>query len=70
MFAQQKRAQGLCVGLRVATAFSWRFIVLAVAAVGVAVYGLLLLAFRGITPSEIKAALRRRPGDVAVSPDL
>lgn len=44
--------------------------VLAVSAVGVGVYGLLLLAFRGITPSEIKAALRRRPGDVAVSPDL
>ncbi|MBS0489556.1 MAG: murein biosynthesis integral membrane protein MurJ [Proteobacteria bacterium] len=44
--------------------------VLGVAAVGVAVYGLLLLAFRGITPSEIKTALRRRPGDAAVSADL
>ena len=29
-----------------------------------------LLAFRGITPSEIKTALRRRPGDAAVSADL
>lgn len=44
--------------------------VLGVAAAGVAAYGLLLLAFRGITPSEIKAALRRRPGDAAVSADL
>lgn len=44
--------------------------VLLVAAIGVAVYGLLLLAFRGITPAEIKAALRRRPGDAAVSADL
>jgi putative peptidoglycan lipid II flippase len=44
--------------------------VLSVAAVGVAVYGLLLLAFRGITPLEIKAALRRRPGDAVVSTDL
>ncbi len=44
--------------------------VLGVAAVGVAVYGLLLLAFRGITPSEIKTALRRRPGDAAVAADL
>ncbi|MCX7588487.1 murein biosynthesis integral membrane protein MurJ [Phenylobacterium sp. 58.2.17] len=44
--------------------------VLGVAAVGVAVYGLLLLAFRGITPSEIKTALRRRPGDAVVSADL
>ncbi len=44
--------------------------VLSTAAVGVAVYGLLLLAFRGVTPTEIRAALRRRPGDVAVSPDL
>ena len=44
--------------------------VLGVAAVGVAVYGLLLLAFRGITPSEIRTALRRRPGDAAVSADL
>lgn len=44
--------------------------VLGVAAVGVAAYGLLLLAFRGITVTEIKAALRRRPGDAAVSTDL
>jgi len=44
--------------------------VLGVAAVGVGVYGLLLLAFRGITPSEIRTALRRRPGDAAVSADL
>lgn len=44
--------------------------VLGVAAVGVAAYGLLLLAFRGITLTEIKAALRRRPGDAAVSADL
>ena len=44
--------------------------VLSTAAVGVAAYGLLLLAFRGVTPTEIRAALRRRPGDVAVSPDL
>ncbi|KRB48613.1 MAG: murein biosynthesis integral membrane protein MurJ [Phenylobacterium sp.] len=44
--------------------------VLSTSAVGVAVYGLLLLVFRGVTPTEIRAALRRRPGDVAVSPDL
>jgi putative peptidoglycan lipid II flippase len=44
--------------------------VLATAAVGVALYGLLLLAFRGITPAEIRAATRRRPGDAAVSTDL
>ena len=44
--------------------------VLATAAAGVALYGLLLLAFRGITPAEIKAALRRRPGDAAISADL
>lgn len=44
--------------------------VLGVSAVGVAAYGLLLLGFRGVTPTEIRAALRRRPGDVAVSPDL
>ncbi|WP_312166311.1 murein biosynthesis integral membrane protein MurJ [Phenylobacterium sp.] len=44
--------------------------VLSVAAVGVGVYGLLLLAFRGITPREIRTALRRRPGDAAVSTDL
>jgi putative peptidoglycan lipid II flippase len=44
--------------------------VLGVATVGVAAYGLLLLAFRGITPSEIRAALRRRPGDAALPNDL
>ena len=44
--------------------------VLATAAVGVALYGLLLLAFRGITLAEIRTATRRRPGDAAVSTDL
>lgn len=44
--------------------------ILAVSAVGVAVYGLLLLAVRGVTPSELKAALRRRPGDKGVVADL
>lgn len=44
--------------------------VLGVSAVGVAVYFVLLVLFRGITPSEIKGALRRRPGDAAVSTDL
>jgi putative peptidoglycan lipid II flippase len=44
--------------------------VLGVATVGVAAYGLLLLAFRGITPTEIRAALRRRPGDAAIPTDL
>jgi putative peptidoglycan lipid II flippase len=44
--------------------------ILSVSAVGVAVYGLLLLAVRGITPTEIRAALRRRPGDAAVPTDL
>ena len=44
--------------------------VLSVSALGVLAYGVLLLGFRGVTPTEIRAALRRRPGDVAVSPDL
>lgn len=44
--------------------------ILSVSAVGVAAYFVLLLAFRGITPSEIKASLRRRPGDAAVPTDL
>ncbi|MDP3748473.1 MAG: murein biosynthesis integral membrane protein MurJ [Phenylobacterium sp.] len=44
--------------------------VLCVSAVGVGVYGLLLLAFRGITPSEIRAALRRRAGDTPIPTDL
>ncbi|WP_309645355.1 murein biosynthesis integral membrane protein MurJ [Phenylobacterium sp.] len=44
--------------------------VLGVSAVGVAVYGLLLVLFRGITPSEIRAALRRRAGDAPVPTDL
>ena len=44
--------------------------VLGTAAVGVAAYGLLLLAFRGITPAEIRTALKRRPGDAAVVADI
>lgn len=44
--------------------------VLGVSAVGVAAYFALLVLFRGITPAEIKGALRRRPGDAAVSTDL
>ena len=44
--------------------------VLSVSAAGVVAYGALLLGFKGVTPTEIRAALRRRPGDVAVSPDL
>lgn len=44
--------------------------VLATSAVGVAAYFVLLVAFRGITPAEIKGALRRRPGDAAVPTDL
>lgn len=44
--------------------------VLGVSAVGVGVYFALMLAFRGITPSEIRAALRRRAGDPVVPADL
>lgn len=44
--------------------------VLAVSTVAVAVYGVLLLAVRGVTPAEIKTALRRRPGDKVVPTDL
>ena len=44
--------------------------VLSVSALGVVAYGVLLLGFKGVTRAEIRTALRRRPGDVAVSPDL
>ena len=44
--------------------------VLATAALGVLIYGLLLIAVRGVTPGEIKAALRRRPGDKPAGADF
>lgn len=44
--------------------------VLSTAAVGVLAYAVLLVAFRGITVAEIKASLRRRPGDAAIPTDI
>jgi putative peptidoglycan lipid II flippase len=45
--------------------------VLAVCLVGGLLYPALLFAFGGVTPAEVRAAFKRRKGDVAVSvPDL
>jgi len=57
-------------GVRVLGLGAKEITVLSVSAVGVAAYGLLLVAFRGITPSEIRAALRRRAGDAPIATDL
>lgn len=71
-FASYQRAwlEAPLEGVRVLGLGPKEIAVLCVSAVGVGVYGLLLLAFRGITPSEIRAALRRRAGDAPLPTDL
>ncbi|WP_332773394.1 murein biosynthesis integral membrane protein MurJ [Phenylobacterium sp.] len=71
-FASHERAwlEAPLEGVRVLGLGPKEIAVLCVSAVGVGVYGLLLLAFRGITPSEIRAALRRRAGDPPIPTDL
>jgi putative peptidoglycan lipid II flippase len=45
--------------------------VLLISAAGALVYPVLLFAFGGVTPDEVRGALKRRKGDVALSvPDL
>ncbi|UTP41659.1 murein biosynthesis integral membrane protein MurJ [Phenylobacterium sp. LH3H17] len=71
-FASYQRAwlEAPLEGVRVLGLGPKEIAVLCVSAVGVGVYGLLLLAFRGITPSEIRTALRRRAGDAPLPTDL
>ncbi|MDP3854660.1 murein biosynthesis integral membrane protein MurJ [Phenylobacterium sp.] len=71
-FASHERAalEAPLAGFRMIGLGPKEIAVLSVSALGVAVYGLLLVAFRGITPSEIRAALRRRAGDAPVPTDL
>lgn len=71
-FASHERAwlEAPLEGVRVLGLGPKEIAVLCVSAVGVGVYGLLLLAFRGITPGEIRAALRRRAGDTPIPTDL